>query len=46
MEHMTRIDATPLPTATSVFEPCRSDTSHTAKYSDAIFIENIVFANS
>src|SRR5665213_3278620 len=46
IEIMTRIDAIPFPSATSVLEPRRSETIHTAKYSVAIFIEKIVFAKS
>jgi hypothetical protein len=39
-------DEIPFPSATMVLEACRSDTSHTAKYNVAMFIEKIVFAKS
>ena len=46
MEITTIADAIPLTVAYNVFECPRSATSHAAKYSVAMFIENIVFAKS
>jgi hypothetical protein len=43
---MTNAEAIPFPNATAVFEACRSETSHTAKYRVATFMENTVVAKS
>jgi hypothetical protein len=42
----TSADEMLLPSATIVFDACRSETSHTAKYSVAMFMEKMVFAKS
>jgi hypothetical protein len=46
IDNMTSAEEIPFPNAMAVLEACKSDTSHTAKYNVATFMEKTVVAKS